>query len=163
MPRTGDLAHCATGRQESVNSRSFWIHSCRASVKLIPGRDSRHEWHPAAIVLAHPECAEAILRHADYVGSTTGILKFAQTSPATEFIVATESGLLHQMEKACPGKTFIVPPGESGCSCSECPHMKRNTMEKLYLCMRDRTPEITINEELRLRALHPIERMLQMR
>lgn len=113
-------------------------------------------------MLARPECAEAILRHADYVGSTTGILKYAESSPAKEFIVATESGILHQLNLACPAKTFIVAPGEGGCSCSECPHMKRNTMEKLYLCMRDRTPEITIHEELRLKALRPIERMLQM-
>ena len=82
--------------------------------------------------------------------------------PATEFIVATESGILHQMEKACPDKIFISAPGEGGCSCSECPHMKLNTMEKLYLCMRDRKPEITLEEGLRQRALQPIVRMLEM-
>jgi quinolinate synthase len=120
------------------------------------------ERHPKALVLAHPECTEAVLRHADYIGSTTGILKYATQSPATEFIVATESGILHQMEKACPGKTFISAPGEGGCSCSECPYMKLNTMEKLYLCMRDRQPEITLDEELSRRALKPIVRMLEM-
>jgi quinolinate synthase len=113
-------------------------------------------------VLAHPECTEAVLRHADYIGSTTGILNYATHSPATEFIVATESGILHQMEKACPDKIFISAPGEGGCSCSECPHMKLNTMEKLYLCMRDRKPEITLEEGLRQRALQPIIRMLEM-
>jgi quinolinate synthase len=120
------------------------------------------ERHPAAMVLAHPECTEATLRHADYVGSTTGILRYAESSPGKEFIVATESGILHQLQRACPGKTFIVAPGKGSCSCSECPHMKRNTLEKVYLCMTDRTPEITVNEKLRLRALRPIERMLEM-
>jgi quinolinate synthase len=120
------------------------------------------ERHPRAVVLAHPECTEAVLRHADYVGSTTGILNYAKQSPASEFIVATESGILHQMEKACPAKTFISAPGEGGCSCSECPYMKLNTMEKLYLCMRDRKPEITLEEDLRQRALRPIVRMLEM-
>jgi quinolinate synthase len=147
-----------TGRDMKLWPGSCIVHesfSERSLVKLT-------ERHPAAIVLAHPECTEAILRHADYVGSTTGILKYAENSPAMEFIVATESGLLHQLKRACPGKTFIVALGESGCSCSECPHMKQNTMEKLYLCMRNHTPEITVSEELRLRALRPIERMLQM-
>ena len=120
------------------------------------------ERHPNALVLAHPECTEAVLRHADYIGSTTGILNYATHNPATEFIVATESGILHQMEKACPEKTFISAPGEGGCSCSECPYMKLNTMEKLYLCMRDRKPEITLDEDLSRRALKPIQRMLEM-
>jgi quinolinate synthase len=120
------------------------------------------ERYPKALVLAHPECSEAVLKHADYIGSTTGILKYAKESPACIFIVATESGILHQMQLACPGKTFIIAPGEGGCSCSECPHMKLNTMEKLYLCMRDKTPEITLDEDLRQRALKPIQRMLEM-
>jgi quinolinate synthase len=98
------------------------------------------------------ECAEAILRHADYVGSTAGILKYAETSPAKEFIVATESGLLHQMEKTCPGKTFIVPPRGKPLLVQRVSAMKRNTMEKLHLRMRDRAPEVTINEELRVKA-----------
>ena len=147
-----------TGRDMKLWPGSCIVHEMFSERELVRLK----ERHPGAIVLAHPECPEGILRHADYVGSTTAILRYAENSPAREFIVATESGLLHQMEKACPGKTFIVAPGEGGCSCSECPHMKRNTMEKLYLCMRDRTPEITINEALRLRALRPIERMLRM-
>ena len=118
--------------------------------------------HPRALVLAHPECSEAVLRHADYIGSTTGILKFATQSPATEFIVATEAGILHQMQKACPAKTFIAAPGEGGCACNLCPHMRLNTLEKLYLCMKTRQPEITLDEELRRAALRPIERMLAM-
>jgi quinolinate synthase len=120
------------------------------------------ERHPRALVLAHPECTEAVLRHADYVGSTTGILNYAKQSAAMEFIVATERGIFHQMEKACPGKTFISAPGEGGCVCDTCPHMRLNTLEKLYNCMRNRQPEIVMDEELRRAALRPIMRMLEM-
>jgi quinolinate synthase len=147
-----------TGRNMKLWPGSCIVHEMFSERSLVRLK----ERHPAALVLAHPECPENILRHADYVGSTSGILKYAENSPASEFIVVTESGLLHQMERACPGKTFIMAQGEGGCSCSECPHMKLNTMEKLYLCMRDRSPEITLDEELRLCALRPIERMLRM-
>jgi quinolinate synthase len=147
-----------TGRNMVLWPGSCIVHEMFSEKSLVQLK----ERHPRALVLAHPECAEAVLRHADYVGSTTGILKYAVASPAGEFIVATESGILHQMEKACPGKTFISAPGEGGCSCSECPHMKLNTLEKLYLCMRDRKPEITMDEDLRRRALKPILRMLEM-
>jgi quinolinate synthase len=147
-----------TSREMKLWQGSCIVHEMFSEKSLVQLK----ERHPAALVLAHPECPDSILRHADYVGSTTGILNYAKTSPAPEFIVATESGILHQMEKACPGKTFISAPGEGGCSCSECPHMKLNTMEKLYLCMRDRKPEITLDENLRLRALKPIVRMLEM-
>ena len=132
-----------TGRELTLWPGSCIVHEMFSEKSLVQLK----ERHPQALVLAHPECPEAVLRHADYVGSTTGILNFAMQSPATEFIVATESGILHQMEKACPEKTFISAPGEGGCSCSECPHMKLNTMEKLYLCMRDRKPEITLDED----------------
>jgi quinolinate synthase len=147
-----------TGRELTLWPGSCMVHEMFSEKSLVQLK----ERHPRALVLAHPECPEAVLRHADYVGSTTGILKYAVASPASEFIVATESGILHQMEKACPEKTFISAPGEGGCSCSECPHMKLNTMEKLYLCMRDRKPEITMDENLRQRALKPILRMLEM-
>ena len=147
-----------TGRELRLWPGSCMVHEMFSERSLVQLKQR----HPQAMVLAHPECAEAVLRHADYVGSTTGILNYAEQSPAKEFIVATESGILHQMEKACPEKTFISAPGEGGCSCSECPHMKLNTMEKLYLCMRDRMPEITLDEELRQRALQPIARMLEM-
>src|SRR5487761_791772 len=102
------------------------------------------------------------LRHADYIGSTTGILKYVTQSPDQEFIIATEPGIIHAMEKACPGKTFIPAPPEESCACNECPHMRLNTLEKLYLCMKNRSPEIAMDEGLRLRALHPIQRMLEM-
>jgi quinolinate synthase len=147
-----------TGRPMVLWPGSCIVHEMFSEKSLVQLK----ERHPQALVLAHPECSEAVLRHADYVGSTTGILNFATHNPAREFIVATESGILHQMQKACPEKTFISAPGEGGCSCSECPHMKLNTMEKLYLCMRDRRPEITLDEDLRQRALKPILRMLEM-
>jgi quinolinate synthase len=101
-----------------------------------------------------------VLRHADHIGSTTSILKFAIQSPAEAFIVVTEPGIIHQMEKACPGKRFIPAPSEAGCACNECPHMRLNTLEKVYLCMRDRRPAIEMPEDLRQRCLLPLQRML---
>lgn len=117
--------------------------------------------HPKAKLIAHPECEEPILKMADYIGSTTGLLKFTQTDPTQEYIVATETGILHQMMKASPGKTFIPAPPNNSCACNDCPHMKLNTLEKLYLCMEYEVPEITMGEELRLAALKPIKRMLE--
>jgi quinolinate synthase len=118
--------------------------------------------HPDAFILAHPECEENLLRHADHVGSTTSLLDFVTTHPAKKFIIATEPGIIHQMEKACPEKRFLPAPPDNGCACNFCPHMKLNTLEKIYLCMRDRRPEIVLPESLRLRALVPLERMLAM-
>lgn len=121
--------------------------------------------HPEAEVLAHPECEDRILTLADHIGSTTALLEYSQTSATREFIVATEAGIIHQMQKASPDKLFIPAPGDSpGCeACSECPHMRRNTMEKLADCMENLTPRIEIDEDLRLRALAPIERMLEIK
>lgn len=116
--------------------------------------------HPKAKFIAHPECEEAVLNIADFVGSTTQLLKFAQQNEAQEFIVATETGILHQMQKSSPNKTFIPAPPNNSCACNDCPHMKLNTLEKLYLCMKYETPEITMNENLRLAALKPMERMM---
>lgn len=118
--------------------------------------------HPGAEVLAHPECEEPILRHADYIGSTSNIRRYARESDNDTFIVATEEGILHQMRKDCPGKTFIPAPPDNGCACNQCPHMRLNTLEKIYLCLKHEQPEITMPEPLRLRALQPIERMLEM-
>jgi quinolinate synthase len=117
--------------------------------------------HPNAKFIAHPECEEAVLRIADYIGSTTGLLQYSQQSEATEFIVATEAGILHQMQKSSPDKTFIPAPPNNSCACNDCPHMKLNTLEKLYLCMEYETPEITMDEELRKAAKKPIDRMLE--
>jgi len=116
--------------------------------------------HPGARVIAHPECEDVILRHAHHVGSTSSLLTFATEDPATTFIVATEAGILHQMRKVSPDKTFVPLPPEAGCACNECPYMKLNTLEKLYLCLRDLEPRIELDEDLRLAALAPIDRML---
>ncbi len=116
--------------------------------------------HPKAKVIAHPECEDVVLRIADYVGSTTGLLKYSIENQADEFIVVTETGILHQMQKSSPGKTFIPAPPNNSCACNDCPHMKLNTLEKLYVCMEYETPEITMNESLIIAAKKPIERML---
>lgn len=120
------------------------------------------ERHPGALVLAHPECDDVILRMADYVGSTTGILNFAAKSEAKSFIVATEPGILHQMTKAAPDKEFIPAPPEASCACNECPHMKKNTLEKVYLALRDLEPRLEMDEALLRAARVPIDRMLEM-
>jgi quinolinate synthase len=119
--------------------------------------------HPGAPVAAHPECPPAIIDHADYVGSTSGILKFAKEFPGQTLIVATEPHIIHQMEKALPGKQFIGAPGADGnCNCNICPYMALNTLEKLYLALRDLKPRIEIEEGLRLQAKRSLDRMLEM-
>lgn len=116
--------------------------------------------NPEALLLAHPECEEAILKMADHIASTTGILKYAISSPAKQFIVATEPGILHQMQKAAPDKLFIPAPPESSCACNECPFMKKNTLEKVYLALRDLKPEIDMSKELIQSAKISIDRMM---
>jgi quinolinate synthase len=127
------------------------------SVRKLVGIKERN---PEALVIAHPECEEAVLAMADYIGSTTALLKYAVSSPAKEFIVVTESGILHQMQKAAPEKTFIPAPPDANCACNECPFMKKNTLEKVYLSLRDLTPRIEMSPDLIERARKPIERML---
>jgi quinolinate synthase len=117
--------------------------------------------HPNAKLISHPECEDPILRVSDYIGSTTGLLKYTQTDSSQEYIVATETGILHQMMKASPHKTFIPAPPNNSCACNDCPHMKRNTLEKIYLCMEYETPAIYMEENLRLAAKKPIDRMLE--
>ncbi len=117
--------------------------------------------HPQAKVIAHPECEEAVLAVADYIGSTTGLLNFSKKDPATSFIVATETGILHQMQKNSPEKTFIPAPPNNSCACNDCPHMKLNTLEKLYLCLKYELPEIHMDESLRIAAKKPIDEMLK--
>jgi len=117
--------------------------------------------HPEAKMIAHPECEEAVLRIADYIGSTTQLLKFTLTDQSQSYIVATETGILHQMMKDSPAKTFIPAPPDNACACNDCPHMKLNTLEKLFLCMEYELPEIQMEESLRLGALKPIQRMLE--
>ncbi|MEO6759408.1 MAG: quinolinate synthase NadA [Saprospiraceae bacterium] len=120
----------------------------------------RHR-HPEAKFIAHPECEEHILEMADYIGSTTGLLKYTMNDPATTFIVATESGILHQMQKSSPQKTFIPAPPNNHCACNDCPHMKRNTLEKLYLCMAHELPEIVLPDWVIAQGRASIDRMLE--
>ncbi|MGL5080194.1 MAG: quinolinate synthase NadA [Microcoleaceae cyanobacterium] len=118
--------------------------------------------HPEAEVIAHPECEPQVLRHADYIGSTTALLKYAQQSSSSAFIVATEPGIIHQMQKEARDKVFIPAPPMNSCACNECPHMRLNTLEKLYLAMKHKTPEINVPEATRRAALRPIQRMLEL-
>ncbi len=139
----------------------LWPGSCVVhetfSVRKLLGLKERH---PGALVIAHPECEEPVLALADYIGSTTALLKYAVASPAREFIVVTEGGILHAMNKAAPDKTFIPAPPEANCACNDCPFMKKNTLEKVYLSLRDLQPRIEMPAALIERARLPIERML---
>jgi len=117
--------------------------------------------HPNAEVIAHPECEDVVLNIADFIGSTTGLLKYTKASKGKEFIVATETGILYQMQKLNPEKIFIPAPPNNSCACNNCPHMKLNTLEKLYLCMKYEIPEILMEENLRLAAKKPIDKMLK--
>ena len=119
--------------------------------------------HPDAVVAAHPECPGLILDQADHVGSTSSILSFARTTPSRKIIVVTEPGIIHQMQKENPGKVLIPAPGaDESCSCNLCPYMRKNTVEKLHACMRDRTPELHLDPDLADRALIPLQRMLDL-
>jgi quinolinate synthase len=117
--------------------------------------------HPKAKLIAHPECEQPVLDLADFIGSTTGLLNYTKKSGDDEFIVATETGILHQMIKSSPDKTFIPAPPNNACACNDCPHMKLNTLEKLYLCLKHETPELVMEEDIRVKALKPIQRMLE--
>ncbi len=145
-----------TGRQMVLWNGACMVHEIFSLEKIMKLKLR----HPEAKFIAHPECEEAVLQVADYIGSTTQLLKYTQTNPSESFIVATETGILHEMQKAAPEKVFIPAPPNNNCACNECPHMKLNTLEKLYLCLQYETPELTMDEDLRLAALRPIERML---
>jgi len=145
-----------TGRNLLLWDGSCQVHEIFSERELIRLKTR----NPDALVLAHPECDENILRHADHIGSTTSIIKFANQSNYEKFIIATESGVIHQMEKESPKKTFIPLPTNDGCACNECPHMRLNTIEKMVTALETMTPEIILAEELRLRALAPLEKML---
>lgn len=147
-----------TGRDLVLWEGSCIVHENFSEKKIVQLRVE----HPEADIIAHPECEPPVLRHADYIGSTTALLKYAQTSAKDAFVVATEPGIIHQMQKAMPQKTFIAAPPTGTCACNECPHMRLNTLEKLYLAMKHRQPEITMPEDLRVAALKPIQRMLEM-
>lgn len=117
--------------------------------------------HPKAKLISHPECEDPILRISDFVGSTTQLLAYVKNTPNEEFIVATEAGILHQMQKQAPNKVLIPAPPENACACNNCPHMKRNTLEKVYLCMEYEQPEILMDEDLRIQAKKSLDRMLE--
>ncbi len=144
------------GRKMILWQGSCIVHETFSERKLI----GLLERHPGAELIAHPECEDPILRRAHFIGSTTALLKYAASSPARELIVGTEAGILHQMAKAAPDKELIPLPPDGNCACNECPHMKRNTLEKVYLALRDLEPRIEMPLELRERARVPIDRML---
>ena len=146
-----------TGRNMVLWNGACMVHEIFSMEKLVKLKVR----HPKAKVIAHPECESSVLALADYIGSTTGILKYAEKSEALEFIVVTESGILHQMQKTSPHKTFIPAPPQNTCACNDCPYMKLNTLEKLYLCMKYELPEVTMDDTLREAAKKPIERMLE--
>lgn len=145
-----------TGRDLVLWNGACMVHEIFSREKITKLK----ERYPNAKLLAHPECEDVILQMADYIGSTTGILKYATSHPDKEFIVATEPGIIHQMQKENPDKVFIPAPPNNNCACNDCPHMKRNTLEKLYLCLKNESPEITVPADIIERAVKPIERML---
>jgi quinolinate synthase len=147
-----------TGRDMVLWDGACMVHEIFSLEKITKLKNK----HPEALLLAHPECEAALLNIADYIGSTTGILKFATKSEAKEFIVATESGIIHQMQKANPNKVFIPAPPNNSCACNDCPHMKLNTLEKLYNCLKFEQPEIKLDADLIVKAKKPIVRMLEL-
>jgi quinolinate synthase len=155
----GDWVQRKLGRRMVLWPGSCEVHEMFSEKKLVELKLA----HPGAVVAAHPECPENVLQHADHIGSTTAILEFARRTEAKTVIVVTEANILHQMRKENPDKVLIPAPGtDESCSCNECPYMKLNTLEKLYLCLRDRTPEIVVDPAVADRALVPIRRMLEL-
>ena len=146
-----------TGRNLVLWNGACMVHEIFSQQRILKLKNR----NPEALFIAHPECEESILKMADFIGSTTGLLKYTINNPATEFIVATESGIIHQMEKASPYKSFIPAPPNNSCACNDCPHMKRNTLEKLYLCIKNDLPEVSVPIDIILKAQKPIERMLE--
>lgn len=146
-----------TGREMVIWNGACMVHEIFSIEKITKLRQR----HPNAKFIAHPECEAHILDIADYIGSTTGLLKYTMSDSATEYIVATEAGILHQMQKSSPHKTFIPAPPDNHCACNDCPHMKRNTMEKLWLCMEHELPEITLENWVIEQGRASIDRMLE--
>jgi quinolinate synthase len=154
----GDYINKVTGRNMLLWDGACHVHEQFSLEKILELKSQ----YPEALLLAHPECRKYILEIADHVGSTSSILKYATQSRSKEFIVATEAGILHEMKKQNPDKVFIpAPPEDASCACNECFYMKMNTLEKLYLCLKNEEPEITVNEEVRVRAVKSINKMLE--
>lgn len=147
-----------TGRNMLLWDGACMVHEIFSLEKIVKLKNQ----HPGAILLAHPECEANLLEIADYIGSTTGILNYASKSEAKEFIVATESGIIHQMQKKNPDKMFIPAPPNNSCACNDCPHMKLNTLEKLYNCLKYEQPEIILSADLIEKAKKPIIKMLDL-
>lgn len=146
-----------TGRDMILWPGSCMVHEVFSEKAIVLLKEE----HPDAPVLAHPECEERVLRHADYIGSTAGILGYAAKSPKKRFLIGTEANMIHAMQKAAPDKEFIPIPTLTGCACNECPHMKLNTVQKLRDCLRDLRPAIEVPEAQRVAALRPIEAMFR--
>jgi quinolinate synthase len=153
----GAYINKVTGRDMLLWNGTCMVHEL-FSLEKITKLKTRH---PEAKLIAHPECEEAVLRIADFVGSTTALLEYSQSDSCDTFIVATESGILHKMIQGAPSKTFIAAPPDNACACNDCPHMKRNTLEKIYICLKYERPEILMEESLRLSAKKPMDRMLE--
>lgn len=155
----GNYINSVTGRQMLLWNGACHVHEQFSIEKLVELKTE----HPEALVLAHPECTKPLLMLADYIGSTQALLNFATASDKKEFLVATESGILHEMQKKNPDKHFIpVPPNDSTCACNECNFMRLNTLEKVYQCLLNESPEILVEEEIRQKAVKPILRMLEL-
>lgn len=154
----GAYINKVTGRNMVLWNGSCMVHEIFSLEKLIKLKAQ----HPQAVVLAHPECEAAILDHADYIGSTTALLNYSKKSEAKEFIVLTETGIIHQMQKASPGKTFIPAPPNNSCACNDCPYMKLNTLEKIYNTLKYEQPELLMDAEMIEKAKKPITRMLEL-
>ncbi len=154
----GGYINSITGRNMVLWNGACHVHEKFSLEKILEIKSA----HPQAKILVHPECPAPIVKIADKVGSTAALLKYSISDPATEFIVATESGILHEMQKSCPSKTFIpAPPNDSTCGCNECSYMKLITMEKLYNCLKNESPEITVDPQIASRAIRPINKMLE--
>ncbi len=147
-----------TGRSMLLWNGVCMVHELFSLEKIIRLKSR----HPDAKLIAHPECEDAVLNIADFIGSTTQLLKFTEEDDSNLFIVATEAGILHRMQQNAPAKTFIAAPPDNACACNDCPHMKLNTLEKLYLCMKYEQPEIIMDEDLRVASRIPIDRMMEL-
>ncbi len=154
----GSFINKQTGRDMLLWNGACFVHEIFSQQRIAKLKVR----HPDALVIAHPECETAVLELADFIGSTTQMIKFTMENPATSFIVVTEPGIIHSMEKESPQKTFIPAPPDNACACNECPHMKRNTLEKVYLAMRYEVPEILLPEDLMDAARKPVQRMLDL-
>ncbi|MEC4986639.1 MAG: quinolinate synthase NadA [Oscillatoria sp. PMC 1068.18] len=154
----GRYVMAQTNREMVLWQGSCMVHELFSEKKIVQLQVE----YPEAEVIAHPECEPQVLRHASYIGSTSALLKYVRESDTKAFIVATEPGIIHQMQKQTPQKKFIPAPPMKSCACNECPHMRLNTLEKIYLAMKNRTPEIILPEEIRKAALKPMQRMLAM-